>query len=417
MKKHSIILMALIFLGIFSGKCQAIERTGIDVHGFLSQGYLKTADNNFFGETEDGTFDFDEVGINFGTDIADDLHVGFQLLARDFGSNGNNVLDIDWAFADYHLKDWLGFRAGKLKAPKGLYNETRDIDMLRTTIFLPQSVYPEILREVDLSLDGGGLYGYISLGGFGSISYQGLYGSRDIAPNEAASQALQGTTATSTTVANDGIEIEDKYILALIWETPLSGLRVGATYDSADIYAAGHMTEVPAFVEELGLENFDMTSDTDFDKYCNTVLSAEYTYGNLIVAAEYIQTEKEFYHVLGELEGMTSDGWYLSSSYQFTDWFALGGYYSESYNDMDDRDGEDIADDANANTVFHRAYFKDICLSTTFNINYSWTLKLEGHGLTGTNGVSPLDQVTDANGDVFAEENWSLFAAKVTYSF
>jgi hypothetical protein len=414
MKRIKYILVTVLLFGFIAGNCLAVDFSDIDIHGFLSQGYIKTTDNNFFGETEDGTFDFDEIGINFGKDFTDKLHIGFQLLARDFGSNDNNVLDIDWAFADYHLQDWLGIRAGRMKSPKGLYNETRDVDMLRTTVFLPQSVYPEILREVDLSLDGAGIYGYIGLGGFGSISYQGLFGSRDIDPNESASQAIQGTTAISTPVENDGIEVDSKFVVSLMWDTPLSGLRVGGTYDSSEIYAPAHFTAG-------GMWDAGATVDTDVSTYTNTVISAEYTYGNLIVAAEYIQTEKEFVHIFNGtsmgIEGMTSDGWYLSSSYQFTDLFALGGYYSESYNDMDDRDGEGMGNNPMSDTIFHRAYFKDFCLAAAFSLDYSWTLKLEGHRFTGTNGVSPLDQVPDSNGGVFAEEDWNLFAAKMTYSF
>jgi hypothetical protein len=415
MKKIKLFIYTILAFGLIAGNCLAGDFSDIDIHGFLSQGYLDTTDNNFFGDTEGGTFDFDEVGVNFGKDFSDKLHVGFQLLARDFGANGNNELDIDWAFADYHMKDWLGFRAGKLKAPKGLYNETRDVDMLRTTIFLPQSVYPEILREVDLSIEGYGAYGFVGLGDMGGISYQVLFGDNDIDPNEAASQAIQGTTATSTPVENDGIEIKDKLIFALVWDTPLSGLRMGATYDyTENLFAPAHFTAG-------GMWDEGESSDTDFKKYSNVVVSAEYTIGSLIVAAEYIQTEKEFVHIFGGVsgapEGMTSDGWYLSSSYQFTDWFALGSYYSETYNDLDDRDGAGIAGDDMSDTVYHRAYFKDFCLTTAFTLDYSWTLKLEGHLFNGTNGVSPLDQVADENGDVFAEEDWGLFAAKITYSF
>jgi hypothetical protein len=50
-------------------------------------------------------------------------------------------------------------------------------------------------------------------------------------------------------------------------------------------------------------------------------------------------------------------------------------------------------------------------------VNPYWTIKLEGHRFNGTNGVSPLDQEPDENGEYFAEGDWNLFAAKVTFSF
>ena len=36
----------------------------LNMHGFLSQGYLKSDANNFLAETKDGTFEFREYGLN-----------------------------------------------------------------------------------------------------------------------------------------------------------------------------------------------------------------------------------------------------------------------------------------------------------------------------------------------------------------
>jgi hypothetical protein len=389
----------------------------VDIHGFVSQGYIQTTDNNYFGETEDGSFEFNEFGINFAKELTDSLHVGIQFLSRDFGSNGNNEVNIDWAFGDYRLTDWLGLRAGKIKTPKGLNNEFRDVDMLRTPIFLPQSIYPEILRDVDLALTGIGIYGNIGLSVVGNLSYQVLYGTQNVDPNESVSQALQGVTAFETPIENDSIDVDKKYVISLLWETPLDGLRLGATYDYSDITATAHTTAaVPGVFEEGDI----MVSD--FDKYQNIVLSAEYTLGDLVLTGEYLRSVKDYDLIqngspfpIRPTVDIISDGWYLAASYQFIDWFRLGAYYSESYYDEDDRDGESLT--TYGNDIPHRAYFKDICLTTNFLINEYLILKLEGHSFTGTYGVSPLDQEPDENGKIFAEEDWYLFAAKITIGF
>lgn len=411
MKRSLLILVSIMAFGIFAGSSLAVEAIGIDIHGFISQGYLKTTEHNFFGDTKGGSFGFNEFGINFASEPADNLRVGLQILSRDFGSNSNNEMAIDWAFGDYRWKDWLGVRAGKVKTPKGLYNETRDIDMLRFSIFLPQSVYPEILRDMDLGLMGAGIYGYIDLNAGGLLSYQAMYGAQNVEPNEAASQALMGTTAVFTPVENDSIEVDRKYVFGLVWDTPLPGLRLGLTFDESDIFANAHFTGG-------GRWETNESVSTDFETFRNTVLSGEYTHGNLVLSAEYIQTDKKydlfFPGGLTDTEEMTADGWYLSSAYQFTRWFALGAYYSESYNDKADRGGDKFE---NPNAITHRAYFKDLCVTTNFMINKYWAIKLEGHRFLGTNGVSPLDQVPDSNGNVFAKESWNLFAAKTTFSF
>ena len=31
-------------------------------NGFIAQGYLKSSDNNYFGRTDEGTYEFNEIG-------------------------------------------------------------------------------------------------------------------------------------------------------------------------------------------------------------------------------------------------------------------------------------------------------------------------------------------------------------------
>ena len=103
--------MALIFFSIeILANHSAKAQDPVQIHGFLSQGYLKSSANNYLADTEDGTFQFNEFGINFTTDLADGLHMGMQLFARDLGSLGNDDVIIDWAYADYFYKSWLGIR-------------------------------------------------------------------------------------------------------------------------------------------------------------------------------------------------------------------------------------------------------------------------------------------------------------------
>ncbi|RLC03008.1 MAG: hypothetical protein DRI57_29555, partial [Deltaproteobacteria bacterium] len=141
-----------IFLTVFIsimliGNLRAFEIPKIDIHGFVSQGFLKTDQNNYLGDTEDGTFQFNEMGINFSTKLPKRLRIGLQFFSRDLGQEGNNDIVLDWAYADYRWKEWLGFRIGKIKVVYGLYNETRDMDMLRASVMLPQSVYTELWRD------------------------------------------------------------------------------------------------------------------------------------------------------------------------------------------------------------------------------------------------------------------------------
>ncbi len=178
--KRTLVVLFSVLLGItLAGNIHAMEfdeMGGVDIHGFISQGYLKSSDNNFFADSKKGTSQFNEAGINFSTDVTEKLRIGLQFFARDLGDIGNNEILLDWALADYRFRDWLGIRVGNLKFQNGLYNETRDVDMLRTSIFLPQSVYNESWRESTATLQGAGLYGEIPLKVLGSLSYGAQYG-------------------------------------------------------------------------------------------------------------------------------------------------------------------------------------------------------------------------------------------------
>jgi len=145
MKKILVFGVLSLFI-LYAANIQAMEVDllgGIDIHGLISQGFLKSDDNNFLAnDSEDGTFQYNDMGINFSKKLTEQIRLGLQLFARDLGDIGNDDVELDWAFADYRWKDWLGLQVGKIKFPHGLYGETRDIDALRTNILLPQHVLP-----------------------------------------------------------------------------------------------------------------------------------------------------------------------------------------------------------------------------------------------------------------------------------
>src|SRR5688500_15914525 len=77
------------------------DERGVDIHGFVSQGFIKSTNNNYLAESERGSFDFTEVGINFTSALSDRLRIGLQLFAHDLGPLGNYKPQFDWFFLDY----------------------------------------------------------------------------------------------------------------------------------------------------------------------------------------------------------------------------------------------------------------------------------------------------------------------------
>src|SRR5690349_9795234 len=80
----------------------------LQVHGFASQGFLYTSDNNYLADTEDGSFEFAEAGINVTRTLGEQLRMGVQLFARDLGPIGDYSAKLDWFYIDYRWRDWLG---------------------------------------------------------------------------------------------------------------------------------------------------------------------------------------------------------------------------------------------------------------------------------------------------------------------
>ena len=72
MKIIQIVIMTLLIFSMSAmAQDEGTDFNGINIHGFISQGYLKSSDNNYQGNTEDGTFEFNEIGLTFSTELTD----------------------------------------------------------------------------------------------------------------------------------------------------------------------------------------------------------------------------------------------------------------------------------------------------------------------------------------------------------
>lgn len=387
----------LMFAFIFTMAAVSLPVNGeeVAIHGFISQGFLKTDQNNYLADTDEGSFQFNEMGINFTTFVASDLKVGCQFFARDLGDVGNDEIVVNWAFAEYTFRNWLGLRTGIIKKPFGFYNDIRDFDSLRAPIFLPSSVYNEWLRDGLDKLKGIEFFGAIEMGGLGLLEYQLQTGINPVALDSGSAKYITEIVAGGLDTMSL-MESDTSYIARLVWTTPLDGLRFGATYHNTGFYYEGDKDLSPALLD------VSITVDGGSDLY---IFSGEYAYGNLKIAAENYWTIGDTTSTIfipgmapiikkGDIDNKKP--YYISLGYRFTEWFEASFYYSD-YNG-----GDNDAGDVNELT--------DQCLSLRFDINPSWTAKLEAHVMDGEYGVS-----ADDDGHTYSE--WMLYAAKLSYSF
>ncbi|RLW55192.1 MAG: hypothetical protein B6D69_04140, partial [gamma proteobacterium symbiont of Stewartia floridana] len=135
----------------------------LQVHGFLTQAYVKTTENSFFGDSQDGSWDFRELGINSSYRFTPSTMASIQLLSRRAGEMYDGSLDLDYAQLDSTIytadANRVGIIVGRYKNPFGLYNDTRDVAATRPGIFMPQAIYWDRVRNMVLSNDGAQLFG------------------------------------------------------------------------------------------------------------------------------------------------------------------------------------------------------------------------------------------------------------------
>jgi len=335
-----------------------IDGRQVQAHGFLSEGFALTNDNNYLTmNTTSGNF-FTEAAFNVSSQITDKFRVGAQVYMRDIGHFGQWQPELDWAMGDYRFKSWFGVRAGKVKTTFGLYNDSQDMEFLQTWALLPQAIYAVDQRSSYIAHTGGDLYGSISPKKAGTFSYVLWAGKNPSDTNGGYAYALRtiGVDYTSYGGRSDGADLR--------WATPVSGFIVGASYMARDVVGNGtwafYGTVAPVHEESHKeyLEQF----------------YGQYIRGKFHADAEY----RRYYRgiMVNYTMPVNDDDrcWYVSAAYRVHKRLELGTYYS-------------YFDDVRAYTGLTASnpgsYVHDKVASARFDISSHVYFKLEGHFMSG----------------------------------
>jgi len=99
--------LALLFLGLsmtpVSLRAQNFKvfDRDVQVHGFASQGFVYTNDNNWLTmHTSQGSGAFTDFGANASMQVTDQLRIGAQVYDRNLGDLGEWHPSLDWAVGD-----------------------------------------------------------------------------------------------------------------------------------------------------------------------------------------------------------------------------------------------------------------------------------------------------------------------------
>lgn len=366
---------------ICTGSLYAQDLSGIQFHGFVTQGFLFSSDNNYLTmHSSTGSLQWTDGAISVADSLTDSLRVGIQLHMYQLGQLGGPNVQVDWASGDYKVNDHLGFRAGKVKTVMGLFNDSQDVDAVFLWILLPQGDYPIDNKSFFLAHFGGDVYGDLPLGQrAGKLGYTGFVGESysDLSGGfvkQAADGGLLFTTAPAGKIYGGDVR----------WETPWRWLTVGSSVSiqSLDGSApAGGVHVPPTFM---------------------AVEYAQFQKGKFYFAWERMKFPLNPIVTIGAASIHVPEdqrSWFAMGSYRLTKKLQVGNYYSHYVNKALD-------------TSLSANYSKDWVVSGRYDFDSYFYGKIEGHFLQGT-GLGYYES-TNPTG---LKPNSNMLAARIGFSF
>ena len=175
----------------------------------------------------------------------------------------------------------------------------------------------------------------------------------------------------------------------MFWETPLEGLRVGASLLAA----------------RLDLTEFEggMVAGSIQIRSALALGSAEYTHDRLMLTAEYSRwSADQESDIPLATQSLTSERAYAMVSVRAAPWLQPTAYYSLYFPDVSNRAGSENRQD-------------DVALSLRFDVMANWIVKLEGHYMSGTAGLrAPLSLTLPPTNPA---QHWGVFLVRTTGYF
>ena len=368
----------------------------VEVHGFFSQGFLDSSKYNYLVDSSRGSFLFTEMGVNLSFNPFPRTRIAIQAFDFDVGNVNNYDPFLDYALVEYTLNDEIGIRAGRIRRPGGIYNSIQDIDLARTFVLLPQGIYDARWRDWSASLDGGELFGNISLGKAGGLSYEGYAGVVNMNDNGGLGREIQPDFAGGTF---NGINSTPTFGTQLWYNTPVDGLRFGASFAYMQNWGFGGTFPPSVYVPfAYGAQT---VGNVVMQQY-----SAEYLWRNWTFQTEFYTYDWTGHTYVPAFNSVTPAGdnpqcWYVAASYRFNKYVETGAYYTQ-FRDFST---------ASSSPAGHQ---NDAALSLRLDLKSWWVFKIEGHMIEGTALLrDPADNpAQDQNG-----KPWYMLAVKTTFSF
>jgi hypothetical protein len=376
--------------------CFGAAASAIDyqVHGYAAQGFVLSEDNNFFGDSTDGSFDYYEAGINATVELSPKLLLAAQAAVRDAGISDDGSARLDYALADYRLfseaTTQAGLRAGKVKNALGFYNETRDVVFTRPSILLP-SVYSDNQNQRSLIFTAPGAQ---------------VYGSTFTGQHE---WSFTGTVNAERDVR----ESDERLLIALSvpfdlrigdsWNVQLMDSIDGGRWQLAYSHFAGQF-RMSTDINLIG--RFDVDLD---------VFSARFNAERFTITAEYVIIGNDnLLRLRGTpilRQSVEADAGYLQAEYRVAREWTLMARMDSFYRNRHDRSGRDFAA-ANPGVDRRSQVSHDFTMGVHWRPDEHWGVWAEHHWINGTALLQRHE-----NPPPVREQRWSMLMLMAGYKF
>ncbi len=396
------LLLAILCLPI-SLSCHAVELFDtVQIHGFASQSMFISSGNNMFGPSiSNPNFDFTELGINGSWLALPNLRLSMQILSRRDGGTNNATPVIDFGLLDYNIdlnSDYrLGIRAGRVRQPYGLYNDTRDVAFTRPSILLPQSIYYEGTRDFTISADGLLVYAEIQkpwgnlnlelFGGYArtdnkdtqySFLFQNSYGTLNSDPSFVGRLSYESYNK-SLRLALSGVYTSMSYKKNPTYDTMPSG---NISYDA--IVLSG----------QYNTEDWTFTSEYSYDFFTHSDSGYPYDFK------------------------LTGESYYFQAAYRFAPKWELMARYDAYYPNTNDENG--LAFQASGQGPAYSQFAKYWVTGLRYDITPWMMVRAEYNYVNGTALLPPQGFLNPQTGNPdysSTVQYWSMFGFLVSFRF
>ena len=366
------------------------------VHGYAAQGYVYSSDNNIFGESSKGSWNYYEAGLNASVQARPNLIFSAQAAIRDAGISDDSSLRLDYALADYRFLESVdstaGLRAGKIKNPFGFFNETRDVVFTRPTILLP-AVYNDNQNQRSLvfTTPGAQLYG------------SHVWGRHDL-------------SFTGTISADHHVRESDQRLLIDLSGLPFD-LRITDSWNAQlmDSFDGGKWQfAVSHFFGRFELTTPDPIGIAGKLDVGLTVVSARYNAEKFTVTAEYELVPNSNVVTLNSApllrQHITADTGYLQGEYRITSSWGAVARLEGTFRDHNDRSGREFVA-ANPGADRSTRMQREVVVGLNWRHDEHWGVWGEYHWIDGT------ELLQGAENRVPRTSHWSLVMLMAGYKF